>query len=549
MRSSSIAVYIFTSILISPVFAAVFADEKKSSLKLFDAYLQEVKRLDGDGLLPRHNRKLSWNQLTKNLRFDLKGSQSRMEMGRVFTRLDAAYTNLHAHIKLNPEYDFNSEGRPLIAASFQPEFINEDGSVLRYLVSNVRKEYFIHLNPEERPRTGDELLAINGVSMKKWADENFEFCKFPLRNQCETDFWDNFRKGNLSWYRRKPLSYTLKRHGKKMEIKIPVFAKEDSKPSTSSGEKPTPCGSEVARYPNFDLVYQGYHACVYENKAIPGTALLRIRSFAYKKGEPVNEIDHVSKEAERFAKKYWDAKYQVIKHLIIDVVENGGGDIVTDWSALFLDQPFQDQWVRFKKTKELDDLEWRKNAFYGDKGKFKIYDDLKASPQWNLIKEGDFLPPMPQFCYSNDGDCLKEKFPAQSVAYKGKVTVLTDPWCISSCVGFVWTLKHYLKDRVRFAGVPDSGDSTYSRTYLEGVFVDNGKDFELSIRHRIPQTRADVSKDGFFKAAISTSRSTDEDGNVISGVPMKMDHFSSSRWDEDVDLWVARLIREVTEKR
>lgn len=153
---------------------------------------------------------------------------------------------------------------------------------------------------------------------------------------------------------------------------------------------------------------------------------------------------------------------------------------------------------------------------------------------------------MPQFCYSNNGDCLTEKFPVQSGSYKGKITILTDPWCISSCVGFVWTLKHYLKDRVQFAGLPDSGDSTYSRTYLEGTFIDDGKNYKLSVHPRLPQSKAEVSKEGFFRSAISTSRSTDELGNVISGIPMKMDYFTSMKWDEDPEAWVARLVKVIT---
>lgn len=361
MKFRTYALLLFALSISAQTFATSLQNEKQTSLKLFDAYLAEVVRLDGDGLLPRHNRKLSWNQLTQKLRSELKKSKSRMEMGRVFKRLDAAYTNLHAHIKLSPEYDFASEGRPMIAASFQPEFINEDGSVPRYLVSNVRKEYFIHLEPAQRPQKGDEVIAINGITIKKWADENFEFCKFPLRSQCESDFWDNFRKENLSWHRRQALSYSLKRDGKNFDVKVPVYARiENNSSSTSKSEKPTACGAEPGRYPNFDLVYQGHQACVYENKTLPYTALLRIRSFRYNKGEIVNDIDHVSKEVEQFAKKYWDKKSKSIKHLIIDVVDNGGGDIVTDWSAQFLDQPFQDQWVQFKKSKELEDLAWRK---------------------------------------------------------------------------------------------------------------------------------------------------------------------------------------------
>lgn len=527
-----------------------FETERKTAIKLFDEYLKEVNRLDGDGLLPRKNRKLSWNELSAKLRTDLSHSQTKMDIGRVFVRLDAAYTNLHAHIRVSPEYDFTSEGRPMVAASFQPELINEDGSVPKYLIANVRKEFFIHLEPDKRPQKGDELIAINHKPIKKWSDENFEFCKFPLKSQCEYDLWDNFRKGNLSWYRRQPLVYTIKRENKKFDVQIPIFANLENKTSASrSDDKPTPCGPEPEKYPNFEMVYQGYHACVYENKNMPDTAILKIKSFRYKKGEVVNEIDHVSKEVERFAKTYWDKKSQKIKLLVIDVIENYGGDIVADWSAQFLDQAFQDQWVQFKKTKELENSEWRKDAFYDDKGKYRVYDKLKASDQWQQIKDGDFIPPMPQFCYSNSGDCLTEKFPVQKDSYKGKIVILTDPWCISSCVGFVWTLKHYLKDRVQFAGVPDSGDSTYSRTYLEGSLLDGEKDFKLAIYPRPPQSKAEVSPGALFRAAISTSRSTDEDGNVISGVPMKMDYFISPKWDEAPEEWIGRLVKQVTDNQ
>lgn len=239
--------------------------ERKTAIKLFDEYLKEVDRLDGDGLLPRKNRKMSWKELTAKLRSDLSKSQTKMDIGRVFVRLDAAYTNLHAHIRVSPDYDFTSEGRPIVAASFQPEFINEDGSVPRYMIANVRKEHFIHLEPASRPQKGDEVVAINHKPIKKWSDENFEFCKFPLKSQCEYDFWDNFRKGNLSWYRRQPLTYTLKRENKKFDIQIPVFAKVETKnANSSSDEKPTPCGPEPEKYPNFEMVYQGYQACVYE---------------------------------------------------------------------------------------------------------------------------------------------------------------------------------------------------------------------------------------------------------------------------------------------
>lgn len=540
-----VSIIFFTNLVLANTDS--FQDEKNIALKMLDNYFKEIDRLDGDGLLPRHNRKKSWAQIKSQLKKELKLSKSKGDIGRVFVRLDSAYTNLHAHIKLNPDHDYYSDGRPVLAASFQPEIINEDGLVTKYIISNVRNEYFIHLDHKDRPQKGDALIAINHQDMSLWSDENFEFCKFPLRSQCEYDFFDNFRKGHLNWHVRKPLVYTLIRNNKKLNVQIPVFAKNENR-SSGSSEKQNPCGPEPEKYPNFDLVYQGYQACVYENKKHPDVALLKIKSFKYKKGEVVNDIDHVSKEVRRFAEKYWDKNYKKIKLLIIDVIENGGGDIVTDWSSQFLDRPFQDQWVQFKKTKELEDLNWRKAAFYDDPGKHQIYEKLKNSEKWQQIKEGEFIPPMPQFCYSDNGDCLSEKFKPISDPYKGKIIILTDAYCISSCTGFVWTLKNYLKERVQFAGIPDSGDSTYSRTFIEGTIDSSKKSYKLEIFPRTSGQRAEVSKDSLFRAAISTSRSTDENGNVLSGTPMKMDYFISPKWNESPDDWIARMTNEVLSK-
>lgn len=524
-----------------------FEIEKKASFNIFDEYIKEVYRLDGDGLRPRLNRKLSWKQIAIKLRSELKASKTKMEMGRVFERLDSAYTNLHAHISLNTDYNFTAEGRSMAAVSFQPESINEDGSVSRYLIANVRNEYFINLEPEKRPKVGYEVLAINHISIKKWSDENFEFCKFPLRSQCENDFWDNFRKGHLSWFRRQPLVYTLKRDGKKIDFQIPVFAKVVNKESNVE-EKPTPCGLNLIRYPGFEMVYQGFHACAYENKLYPDVTILRIRSFRYKQVEKKIEIDHVRKEAQHFVDKYWSKKISSTKLLLLDVVENGGGQAVVDWVKLFVDQDFQDQWVQFKKTKELEDPEWRKDAFYEEAGKEKIYQDLKKTSKWAEIKEGDFIPTMPQFCIS-DTECLTKKWqPEFPDKFKGKIVILTDPWCISSCTGFVWTMKYYLKDRVSFAGMPDSGDSTYSRSYIETSFIKEKPGFKLQVLPRPGQSRAEVSKDAFFRSAISTSRSTDEKGNIVSGEPMKISFFSAPHWNENVDEWVGRMVMEVLKK-
>lgn len=517
-----------------------FSKQKAAAIHLFKEDLKQISRVDGDGLIPRKNRKKTWQQVTAQLKRELDSAKTKKEIGRVFKRLDAAYTNLHAHIALNPEFDFRSEGKLTIAAAFHPEEIAQDGSVKKYLIASVKEEYFVRTEPENRPQVGDELIAINGKPMKVWSDENFEFGKFPYRSQCENNFFDNLRGEVLSWSRRIPLSYTLKRNGKKLDVFIPVVAQ--TKNPHQKDEKPESCVAEPVRYPDFELVHQGYNACVYERKDSPNVALLRIRSFRYHEVKGKIEIDSIRKETKAFAEKYWNNKSRSTKTLIIDLVQNGGGEEVISWDVHFLDQPFQDQWVQFRNITELNDEKFRKAAFYDEPGKERIYQAFEKP-----IK-GEFLSPMPQFCKSEEGDCLKEKYTPIDHGFKGKVIVLTDEWCISSCTGFAWTLKNYLKDRAVFAGLPESGDSTYWRVFIEGKQTNEKPGYQIQVLPRVTYQKAEVSGDAIFREAVTSSRSTDENGVVVSGVPMKVDYFSAPRWNEDTADWIGRLLKELKEK-
>lgn len=536
MKKSSFIIIL--SLTLSSNLYALTNPRPNALLKLYDNYIAEVLRMDGDGLLPRKQRKKSWIEISKDLRKELLKAKNKMEIGRVFARLDAAYTNQHAHIDLSNDYDYNSEGRPVLAVSFQPEKIEADGRVNRYLLSNVKREYFIHLEPEKRPVVGDELLSLNGRSIKDWSSDSFEYCKFPYRSQCEADFYDNFRKGMLSWNRREKLVATILHDKKKIKVQIPIFAKLEKKKNESiSTEKIEACGENAIRYPEFKLVYQGFHACVYENPGKKDLALLRIRSFRYRGLNDQTKLNDISKETTAFYDQYWKGKSGQIKTLVFDLVENHGGDTVVTWSNQFIDRPFQDQWVEFKNIKEFNNLDWQKNAFYDDPGKFQIFNSLDKSK----LKEKSFIPSMPQFCVSGT-DCLKEKWKPIDHHFSGKIIMITDQWCISSCTGFAWTLKHYLGDRASVIGMPESGDSTYSRAYITASLLENNQ-FKVEIYPRVPGSKAEAKNNSIFTQAISVSRSTDEFSNIISGIPVNVDKFDGMRWDENVDEWVGRLVK------
>lgn len=67
--------YIICFVCIFSVSEARLNDQQKY-LKLFRGYLNELERLDGDGLLPRSNRPLSWRQTTKILQNELRKAKS-----------------------------------------------------------------------------------------------------------------------------------------------------------------------------------------------------------------------------------------------------------------------------------------------------------------------------------------------------------------------------------------------------------------------------------------------------------------------------------------
>lgn len=74
--------------------------DNEKLLNLFDEFVKQVERIDGDGYLPRQNRKELLNSNIQTLRKELQNAKTKFDVGRVFKRFDAAYPNLHAHISI-----------------------------------------------------------------------------------------------------------------------------------------------------------------------------------------------------------------------------------------------------------------------------------------------------------------------------------------------------------------------------------------------------------------------------------------------------------------
>jgi len=519
--------------------------------KIFDDIVSEIERLDGDGLLPRKNRSESWKQTTKRLRKLATEAKSWGELGHVFNMLDATYPNLHAHVFLAPELDWRqSEGRLTLAASIRTDTPKQGERPKTFRIGSVRAELLEKLPEKDRPAVKDEVLAINGKPVSYWENENFHFCKFPLREQCADDFFDNFRKEILSWDRKQPLQITLMRDQRKWTVELP-FTSAAVK-STNNGSEvgaDEPCGVVKDRYPDFKLVYHGYNACAFESERYPGTSLIRIRGFRYFDAKEGTKFKNTDDEVDAFWNEYWKGRSRNTKHVIFDVIENGGGDWVIPWYGLFFKEPFQEQYVSFKKIRELsDDPKVLEELFYREKSKHLWLDRLKSEGTWSKIPVGGFLPPVPQFCVFSKEDCSKGLFDPRDNGFTGDVKILVDQWCISSCVGFVWNMKDVLKDRVKFYGMPDSADSAYGRVYIDVYLDSSAKDgFRLQVSPRPGATLATLPQGAIARQAVSVTRSTDKNGKVISGIPMEMDGWVPQKYHYFDENWKTSVLKRALE--
>ncbi len=482
----------------------------------------EIDRIDGEGLTPRANRPESWDETVSRLVNEAYLAENLNDLGRVFKRLDATYPNLHAKIYLAPGLDEKKDsGSVVLPFKFFPQAIENSQPVTSYKIKTDKSG--------EELKTGDELISINSVPIEQWSKENFIFCKFPLREQCEVEFYDNFRNELLGWSRHQPLTLEVKRFGQILH----VVTKPEIKKSQEDDEGSSlPCGVKKDRYKGFEVTYEGQNLCAFESKKYPGTVALRIKSFRYD-DMPFAVLDG---EVQIFWNNYWSKKAAHVKKVIIDVIDNWGGQSPVPYYALLYSKPYQEQYVQFKKISEFEKPEILESLFWGDKGKEIWFGNIKKDGMFSNLKFGEFLPPIPQFCSSSKKDCREGFFQPRKNGFNGQIRVLKDHWCISSCVGFVSNIKDLFQDRVKTFGFPDSGDSAYSR--LSVLVSPKGNSAEAKVAAMKKAKNPDQPED-WVRQVVSVTRSTDKDGNILSGKPQKIDDWIPRKWDQGYDDWVA----------
>jgi hypothetical protein len=494
--------------------------DANSRLKLFDEVVSEMARLDGEAMEARRLRPESWKETLAGLRREVLEADDFKDLARVFTRVDASYTNLHSNV------DFVADG-----PWFAPGTVRPRAWVATKVSEQGRASFHLEVDDTKWStpsllglRSGDEVLSLNGRALSQWSQENFNFCKFPLQSQCDEELFENIVSEMLSWQRGSALLVTVRAaSGETLTLDIPYEIRSSTAEERQARElernKRLECVRSPERYPGFHLVYAGNRACLFEKDGDSSVGLLRITSFSYSDRRlfPEQKIRSVRQEV-ALMEPVWQREAGRWQHLVIDLIDNTGGNAPIPYYQLLFTEAFQEQYYRLKKLPEMEDPEFLGGLLWGDPAQLLTYENLRAEGVWQKTAFGDFLPPVPMFCPDDEVDCRKSLFQPKSHPFRGRVSLMMNRLCVSSCDGFVWGVKQVLGDGVKLFGLPQAADSTYSRARIDVEWTQ-----QSGYTTRVLNQSSPLSSKVLFSQVVAVSLSSDAEGHSIAGRPLPLD--------------------------
>lgn len=487
---------------------------------IFKSIRQEMIRLDGEGLIARKDRPVDFFQTTDALLSEPIQENNVLDFYSLFKRLDGAYTNLHSRLVFNPKLE-SAIDIPLLKMS--------GVGLIAEVVSGTETKLFVNFIDDAdlkiKIEEGDEIVGINGRTIKSWLDENFLFCKFPLRAQCDNRFEHFLFELNLSWKGTK-LTYSIKHQEKIVDVEVKFFEPEKQEAGSAANRKLCDYRADK-KYPNFKLVYKGQYNCLFENMDNPSIALMRISSFQYKRNaDPDNRFKSVTEEVDAFY-PFWKQNSAKYKELIIDVLNNGGGNAPIPYYQILVHGLFQEQYVEFKKTKEFEDASLRSAMLWNTPAQELSYQKLLNTGEWSKLEYGSFAKPIPMFCADDSKPCEDTFFEPFEHNFSGNVRIMVNEGCISSCDGFVWAMNNHLN--AKLYGQPQAADSAYARLRVDAIWDTNSKDgFKIVIN---PE-RAEFDPNFIIGQTVAVSRATDAQGKIFNGNPLPLEKMIPYRFNE-----------------
>jgi hypothetical protein len=346
---------------------------------------------------------------------------------------------------------------------------------------------------------------------------------YALKIQCHRQFESNLLSLNLSWKGDTDLIYTVKHQDQDIDVKLKFTDDTTSKDPLRkrcdwNGNK---------RYKGFKLIHLGFFACLYEKEDDPEVALLRIASFQYNRNQdPINPFKSIYEEVEAL-EKIWIPKSATYKHLIIDVLNNHGGNLPVPYYQILSKGKFQEQYVQFKKTPEFEDKRLRDAMLWEDDSHELQFQEYLNSGFWQLLAYGDFTLPEPMFCADSTRPCSETSFEAKEHDFSGQVYVMLNEECVSSCDGFTWAIKTRLN--AKLYGFYQAADAAYSRLRIDAILDSNNQNgFKIVIN---PE-RGPLDPNFIVGQTIAVSRATDANGNVFNGNPLELEELVPYRFGE-----------------
>lgn len=543
------------ALLIAPTLASAepLLPSKAHRMALFDALVGEIERLDGDGLINRHTRPESWRQTKSKLREAAATATSPVEYGQVFHRLRGTYPNFHAGVSIAEAYRgtwMQSDAK--LPVLIRAETVKPSQTRPPLRIAQVDGTWARVQPPDAQlPLAGDVIIAMDERPADEWLRENEIFCKQPTLGQCPIEFHRNLARGLLFWHPEAPLTLELLRNGGKVRVIVNPL---DSKPALTANanvaaaasasntpSKPASwCDPATSRAPDgFTLSWQGTMVCVFENASNKGVQIWRIQSFASEAARTYDakpgKHKSVNEEAADFYANFWRAKAPDVKHLIIDVAGNSGGETVVPWLRLLLNKPFQSSFVRFKRTRDFDELNMSRALFWNSKGAlFQMVEAMKFDVTFERTAVGDWLPAIPQFCAADNATCATTKHLPEAHKFSGRISLVIDPFCNSACANFAQSMR--TKTGARIVGLPDTADTAFSRLRLHFGFDKAGMPIV-----QVEDDSKIAMRVGTFTVAATLS--TEADGKVISGQPQLPDLIVERLWHQDGDQWAREAIK------
>lgn len=120
--------------------------------------------------------------------------------------------------------------------------------------------------------------------------------------------------------------------------------------------------------------------------------------------------------------------------------------------------------------------------------------------------------------------------------------MMTNEWCISSCSGFVWSMKKQLNAKI--IGLPDSGDSAYARLFVD-IYLDfkSQDGFRLEVSSRKARTNQKLPEGALLRQQVSATRSTDSKGKLLSGRPRYVDEWVAPVYRSYLGSWESQVFK------